>query len=94
MGIDSLVRCHVHFYKVFLTDAYHAVLVDVETFSLLRLVQLVDLSLFFNEIFSHFFVLHLAHMKRFMDILSHLLLFKAILPLLNLKVLSIDLLEV
>ncbi len=67
---------------------------DIQGFHLLWLVQFVDLGFFLDQILSHFFVSHLTHVQRLVNILTHLLLFQVILPLFNLKVLSVDLLQV
>ena len=84
----------MHFNEVLLGRSHHSVLMNIQRFNLLRLVQFVNLSLFFDEILRHFFICHCTHVKRLVDILTHLLLFKTVLPLFDLEVLSIYFLQI
>ena len=66
---------------------------DVKRFAFLRRVESVDLSLFLQQVLRQLRVDELAHAQRVRQVFPHLLLFQIALPLLDLKVLAVDLVE-
>ena len=58
------------------------------------MIQFIHLLLLYQYVVGKLSVFELTHLQRFGNILSHLLLLEALLPLLNLEVLLVDLLQV
>ena len=58
------------------------------------MIQFIHLLLLYQYVVGKLSVFELTHFQRFGNILSHLLLLEALLPLLNLEVLLVDLFKV